>query len=522
MYHQVTDKPVGTTAGEGHYGPAVTPKQFDSDLSYLVQHGFRPVDPLVALKYLDGEASAVTLPDRPYMLTFDDGFESAWTTATSILRAHNAKAMMFVEGARTDTTAGRLTSDEIRAMAKSGSWEIESHGYAGHSGLRIGSQASDVSPYWYANLAWLPDANRRETPVEFEARVLADLRHSKETLEHIAGTPVTAFAYPSGEYGQSIAVPAGGDSDTIGADQGHSNATGLTPLLFDVLQRAGFTSAFAVVVPGSETAASPTYAPYRLPRVGGSPQIYQPDILTLSDGEIPLPVVSPDYHWLDCKPVSATAKQIWVASAAQPYLFALDDHTGRIDAIVHVPALQRGREGQPVLAAGLVARPDGTFAVYQQKGWWPGGQARLLSFRLVSGKAADLTSVNLDESAAWFVGTAEVKSHLLALTEDGGVYTLDGASFRELFALENSSPGWKGDDVGRFVGPAYAHGLLYVADRKDRQILGVDPASGEIKERSALPAGSDIRAVGGDDDYLWLVNYSQDRRLLIRLRSIAP
>ena len=82
-----------------------------------------------------------------------------------------------------------------------------------------------------------------------------------------------------------------------------------------------------------------------------------------------------------------------------------------------------------------------------------------------------------------------------------------------------ASPGWKQDDVGRYAGLAYAHGLLYAADRKNGRLLGLDPVSGAITESSALPAGVDIRGVGGDDGLLWLVDYADNRRTLIRLRS---
>ena len=518
MYHQVTDTPIGTTAGEGHFGPAVSPHQFDADLSYLAQLGFEPADPLAAIQYLTGASDGSALPAHPYILTFDDGFESAWTNATPILRAHRAKAMMFVEGARTDTTAGRLTSAQIRAMARSGTWLIESHGFAGHSVLRIGPNPGDVSPYWYANLAWLPDAHRLETRAEYEARVSADLEHSKTFLEALTGTPVTAFAYPSGEYGQSIAVPPDADPATIGADAGHSNASGLTPLFFDALREAGFASAFAVVVPGTETAASPAFDPLTLPRIGGSPQVYSPSVQVLADGQLRLPVVSPDYHWLDCKAVVATAGDMWVASSILPYVYSLDDASGRVAQVVDVAQLSAGRPGQPTLVAGMVARPDGVLVAYEQKGWWPQGQPRLVSFHLNDGMATGVQTVGLASAANWLVGIADAGGRLVGLTDSGQVLSLDDPGAKELFALPNDTPAWKVNGVGRYAGLAYAQGRLYVVDRKEGQLLSVDPTSGDIIGQSQLPQGSDIRALGGDDRYLWLVNYAQDRRTLIRLR----
>jgi hypothetical protein len=60
---------------------------------------------------------------------------------------------------------------------------------------------------------------------------------------------------------------------------------------------------------------------------------------------------------------------------------------------------------------------------------------------------------------------------------------------------------------------------LYAVDRKASRLFGVDPASGAIKEAADIPSSADIRAVGGDDHYLWLVNYAYDRRTVLRWRS---
>jgi peptidoglycan/xylan/chitin deacetylase (PgdA/CDA1 family) len=520
MYHQVTTTPDSVNLGAGHYGPAVTPKDFESDLTYLHERGFTAVDPLKALAYLDGRADAATLPDRPFVVTFDDGFASAWTKATPILRRHRARAMMFVEGKRVDLTPGRITSAQVKAMVASGVWVIESHGYTGHWALRVGPQSSDLTPYWYANLAWLPAKKRLETPAEFEDRIFADLRHSRQTLAAISGSAVTVFAYPSGEYGQSIPLPAGADPDVFAGEQGHSNATGLTPHIEAALRRAGFDAAFAVVVPGTEAAASPAGAPYLFSRIGESPRKYDPDVSVLTDGAIKLPAISPDYHWVDCRSVLGSPDSLWVAGNAAPFLYHLDALTGKVEDVVEVKAFQAGREGQPALAVALLAGPDGSFLAYQQKGWWDGGQARLLSFRIENSTAVDVKTTALDEDAAWFVGMAMVNGKLIGLTEDGAFYSVDGGTAQQLpFSLPNDAPGWQQDDVGRFAGLAYAHGLLYAVDRKASRLLGVDPASGGVKEAAALSTDADIRAVGGDEHYLWLVNYAHERRTVLRWRS---
>jgi len=417
-----------------------------------------------------------------------------------------------------------LTSDQIRAMAHSGSWEIESHGFTGHWALQIGPKPSDLSPYWYANLGWLPAANRQETIAEFYDRLVADFRRSRETLTRLSGAPVTAFAYPSGEYGQNIPLPPSANPDAFAGSAGNSNAVGLTPVILDALRQSGFTAAFAVSVPGSEKSASQADAPYLIPRIAGDPSTTRPDVRAMSNGELRLPEISPSYTWLDCQPVVTDGKNAWVMGETQPYMYHIDGDTGRVKEIVHIPALQEGRAGQPILAAGLVEQPDGSFLVYEQKGWWGGGQPRLISFRLAGGNAVDVKTVILPQDANWFVGLARVNQGIIGLTETGQFYELaivpgSGPSLSQLFALRNDAPDWKRAHVGRFAGLTFAHGLLYVADRKTGQLLGIDPANGVVKENTALPGGSDVRAVGGDDAHLWLVDYSDNRRMLIRMRS---
>ena len=335
---------------------------------------------------------------------------------------------------------------------------------------------------------------------------------------------MTVFAYPSGEYGQNVPLPPGANADVFAGEEGHSNASGLTPFIDEALRHSGFDQAVAVVVPGTEMAASPADSPYRFPRSGESPQKSDPDVIAMTDGEMKLPAISPDYQWLDCKPVAANADAIWVAGASAPYLYELDALTGRTKQVVHLAELQAGREKQPVLAAGLMQKPDGSLMVYQQKGWWDGGQARLVTFRLSGDNVVDAKTQILSEDAAWFVGVTLNGTQLVGMTEEGQFYAFDGAGVQSLFNVANDAPGWKADDVGRFAGLAFAHGLYYVVDRKAGRLLGIDPANGTIRESSAISSGADIRAVGGDDHYLWLVDYGQERRMVIRMRAsgVAP
>lgn len=154
---------------------SMPPEQLEEQMKYLYDHSFESVSlgELYDFFYENG-----TLPSKPIVITFDDGYKDNYTNALPILRKFGFAATVFV-------TAGQdgpvfLTRDEMRELLEAG-WEIESHTMT-HPDL------SKLNPF---KLQW-------------------ELEHSKQLLEQDLGRKVKFLAYPYGKYNESVVKAARG------------------------------------------------------------------------------------------------------------------------------------------------------------------------------------------------------------------------------------------------------------------------------------------------------------------------
>ena len=143
---------------------AVDPAEFEQQLQYLAAQGYQTV----SLEQLfDGWAGRAALPEKPLVITFDDGYEDNLTTALPILQRYGMKATVFVVAGDVGNP-GYMNWEQLNAWRTAGG-EIGSHTFR-HIML--------------VNLE--PEECRQE------------LARSKETLEKGLGTTVSFLAYPFG------------------------------------------------------------------------------------------------------------------------------------------------------------------------------------------------------------------------------------------------------------------------------------------------------------------------------------
>jgi len=181
----------------------------------------------ITLSQFESFMKGGTVPDKTFLLTFDDGRTDTYKAADPILHDLGFSGVMFVITGFSlpDNNAlpnpFYLSRTELQTMAESGRWELQSHSKEAHRlytivttdvnalptvATRSGPTATSSPGHFLSNKFVIPDfatgQNRFETDQEFALRVKRDLTIAKQTLETNFKVPVTAFAYPLNDFGQ--------------------------------------------------------------------------------------------------------------------------------------------------------------------------------------------------------------------------------------------------------------------------------------------------------------------------------
>lgn len=181
MYHSVCSR------SPAEY--SVTPKQLEDDLIWLKSRGYTAVSAAQLCRYTQGIGS---LPERPVMLTLDDGFYNNLSELLPLLEKYDMCAIVSVVGTYTDNDAPRdphisaysyLTWEDIAELYASGRVEIGNHTYAMHSvsGTRKGCTK-------------LPE----ETEEQYRQSLGADILLLQQKMKENIGITPYVFAYPFG------------------------------------------------------------------------------------------------------------------------------------------------------------------------------------------------------------------------------------------------------------------------------------------------------------------------------------
>lgn len=169
LYHAVTDDPPGWIARF-----TVSPRAFGEQLAAIADSGRTPV---TATQLVDGLAGRAVLPERPVVITIDDGFAD--------LPAFTAPALAD----RGLTATAYLTTGALGPAPEPGNLLPP----APMMTLRQAAEVRDCGLEIGAHTVTHPQLDALGS-----AAVRRELAEPKARLEDELGTPVPAFAYPHG------------------------------------------------------------------------------------------------------------------------------------------------------------------------------------------------------------------------------------------------------------------------------------------------------------------------------------
>ena len=162
---------------------SVSPDQFSAHMASLAERGFTGVR-LDAL--IDAWAGGSQLPERPVVLTFDDGFTNLLTHGAPVLSDLGFGATVFVVSGRVGQDNAWPGQDPAVPILPLMTWD--ELGELSRAGIEVGSHTT-----CHARLDQISDTEAR-----------TELSDSKQALQDKLGLPVRTFAYPCGDFSPAV------------------------------------------------------------------------------------------------------------------------------------------------------------------------------------------------------------------------------------------------------------------------------------------------------------------------------
>lgn len=185
MYHEVSPTP-----HPGFRRYIVTVREFSRQMRWLAAFGYRTIDMDALVRARTGRTS---LPKRPVLITFDDGFQGVADYAIPVLRRHGFTAVLYLVTGLMGQTS-RWMVPEVGLELPLMSWDTARALVA--EGFQCGSHTVT-----HPRLAGLDSARCR-----------SELGDARKQIDEELGRPVVHLAYPFGSYdhaAQEMAADAG-------------------------------------------------------------------------------------------------------------------------------------------------------------------------------------------------------------------------------------------------------------------------------------------------------------------------
>lgn len=167
MYHVTKRAPAGTPYPDLW----VSEEDFSGQMRWLKDNGYTGITMAQLFNFWD---DGYKLPNKPVVLTFDDGYPSNYSVARPVLRRLGWPGTLFLELNNVDSPKTGFTKRMVRRMVESG-WEVGSHTIS-HPDL------TTVGP----------------------AQLAREVKLSKKRIARTYGVDVDFFCYPAGRYDEKV------------------------------------------------------------------------------------------------------------------------------------------------------------------------------------------------------------------------------------------------------------------------------------------------------------------------------
>ncbi len=174
MYHVISSPPTNAAYPELY----VPRSSFAAEVGWLARRGYHAV---TLQEVFDSWRGARTLPAKPIVLSFDDGYLSDVTNALPVLRARHWPGVLNLEVANLKPVWG-IRPPGVRKLIRAG-WEIDAHTLTHPDLTTVGA-----------------------------AQLRDEVAGSRAAIRNAFHVPVNFFCYPAGRYNDTViaAVQAAG------------------------------------------------------------------------------------------------------------------------------------------------------------------------------------------------------------------------------------------------------------------------------------------------------------------------
>ena len=160
----------------------VSPTRFERQIRWLARRGFHGICPADWLRW---RSQGKALPDKPVLITFDDGYADLAEHALPVLRRYGFGAAVFVVSGQ---LGGTNAWDEARGSGTHRLLSEEQICHWARNGIEFGSHSRT-----HSDLTTL-------SPEELQVEVLG----GKSDLECIVQSRIISFAYPYGHHSENV------------------------------------------------------------------------------------------------------------------------------------------------------------------------------------------------------------------------------------------------------------------------------------------------------------------------------